>query len=239
MLTISPSFPLNYAQELFEEIENQADRLEPETSECIADLLNDLKQNLQKINHHGQRADRIVSNMLLHSRGTSGQWEATDINSLLAEYVNLAYHGMRAKDASFNITIETGYAESIGSVEVVPQDMGRVFLNIINNACYAAHKRKQEMGGGFSPVLSVRTNNMGERVEIRIRDNGKGMTPEVLDKVFNPFFTTKPAGEGTGLGLSISHDIVAQQHRGELKVETEADSYAEFIIILPKKQARE
>ncbi|MBW4494617.1 MAG: amino acid permease [Oscillatoria princeps RMCB-10] len=227
------------AQELFEEIENQADRLDTETSELIADILNDLKQNLQKINHHGQRADRIVSNMLLHSRGKSGQWEATDINSLLAEYVNLAYHGMRAKEASFNITIETGCDESIGSVEVVPQDMGRVFLNIINNACYAAHKRKEEMGGGFSPLLSVRTKNLGDRVEIRIRDNGSGMTPEVRDKLFTPFFTTKPAGEGTGLGLSISHDIVVQQHRGELNVETEAGSYAEFIIILPKKQARE
>ncbi|MCU0515302.1 MAG: ATP-binding protein [Oscillatoria sp. Prado101] len=225
------------AEELFEEIENQAGRLEPETSECITDLLNDLKQNLQKINHHGQRADRIVSSMLLHSRGKSGDWEATDIHSLLAEYVNLAYHGMRANDADFNITIETEYDQSIGSVEVVPQDMGRVFLNIINNACYAAHKRKQEMGRGFSPLLSVRTKNQGERVEIRIRDNGTGMTPEVREQVFTPFFTTKPAGEGTGLGLSISHDIVVQQHRGELLVETEAGSYAEFIIILPKRPA--
>jgi signal transduction histidine kinase len=225
-------------EELFEKIENQAERLDPETSEDISELLTDLTANLKKINQHGQRADKIVGNMLLHSRGQSGQWEATDINSLLAEYINLAYHGMRAKEAGFNITIETDYDNDIGEVEVVPQDIGRVFLNIISNACYAAYKKKQEMGEVFSPVLDVRTRNLSDAIEIRIRDNGSGIKPEVLDKIFNPFFTTKPPAEGTGLGLSISHDVIVQQHRGELKVETEVGNYTEFIIILPNKKSR-
>ncbi|WP_242072370.1 ATP-binding protein [Microcoleus sp. FACHB-68] len=223
------------AQELFEEIENQAERLDANTTDYLGELLNDLQQNLQKINHHGQRADSIVSNMLLHSRGQSGHWEPTDINKLLAEYVNLSYHGMRAKEADFNITITTAYDNEIGQVEVVPQDISRVFLNIINNACYSTHKKKQTLGNDFSPLLDVKTQNLENRVEIRIRDNGKGMTSEVRDKIFNPFFTTKPAGEGTGLGLSISHDIIVGQHRGELRVESEAEQYAEFIIVLPKK----
>ncbi|MEG4572667.1 ATP-binding protein [Microcoleus sp. N3A4] len=224
-------------EELFEKIENQAERLDPETSEDIAELLTDLTANLKKINQHGQRADKIVGNMLLHSRGQSGQWEATDINSLLTEYINLAYHGMRAKEANFNITIETDYDKEIGEVEVVPQDIARVFLNIISNACYAAHKKQQEQGSEFSPLLDVKTRNLEGRIEIRIRDNGAGIKPEVLEKIFNPFFTTKPPAEGTGLGLSISHDVVVQQHRGELKVETEVGKYTEFIITLPKKTA--
>ena len=223
-------------QELFEELGNQGERLTPETNEYIAELLTDLKENLKKINQHGQRADKIVGNMLLHSRGQSGHWEATDINSLLAEYINLAYHGMRAKESAFNITIETDYDNDIGEVDVVPQDIGRVFLNIISNACYAAYKKKQEMGSAFSPLLDVRTRNLGDAIEIRIRDNGSGIKPEVLDKIFNPFFTTKPPAEGTGLGLSISQDVIVQQHRGELKVETEVGNYTEFIIILPPKK---
>ena len=226
------------AQELLEEIQNQTERLDPTSSESIAELLTDLSQNLQRIYQHGQRADSIVSNMLLHSRSEGGQWETTDINSLLSEYVNLAYHGMRAKNLDFNITIETDYDNKIGKIEIVAQDISRVFLNLVNNACYAVYKKKQEIGSGFSPLLSVKTKNIGDHLEIRIRDNGKGITPEVLDKIFNPFFTTKPAGEGTGLGLSISHDIIVQQHRGELKVETETGSYAEFIIILPKNKFR-
>ena len=225
-------------QELFEELGNQGERLAPETNEYIAELLTDLTANLKKIHQHGQRADKIVGNMLLHSRGQSGHWEATDINSLLAEYINLAYHGMRAKEAGFNITIETGYDNDIGEIEVVPQDIGRVFLNIISNACYAAYKKQQQIGEEFSPVLDVRTRNLGDAIEIRIRDNGSGIKPEVLDKIFNPFFTTKPPAEGTGLGLSISQDVIVQQHRGELKVETEVGNYTEFIIILPPKNSR-
>ncbi|MDP8935312.1 MAG: ATP-binding protein, partial [Cyanobacteriota bacterium] len=144
---------------------------------------------------------------------------------------------IRAKEDAFNVTIETDYDNEIGEVAIVPQDIGRVFLNIISNACYALYKEKQEIGEGFSPLLEVRTRNLGDRIEIHIRDNGPGIKPEILDKIFNPFFTTKPAGEGTGLGLSISHDIIIHQHRGELKVETEVGNYTEFIITLPKKIA--
>ncbi|HSF75000.1 MAG TPA: ATP-binding protein, partial [Microcoleus sp.] len=224
-------------EELFEELGNQGERLEPETNEYIAEILTDLKENLKKINQHGQRADKIVGNMLLHSRGQSGHWEATDINSLLTEYINLAYHGIRAKEDAFNITIETDYDNDIGEVAVVPQDIGRVFLNIISNACYALYKEKQERGEDFSPLLDVKTRNLDTGIEIHICDNGSGIKPEVIDKIFNPFFTTKPAGEGTGLGLSISHDIIVQQHRGGIKVETELGKYTKFIITLPKKIA--
>jgi predicted ATPase/signal transduction histidine kinase len=221
-------------QELLEEIETQKDQLDPETTEYIEEILNDLQQNVQKINHHGKRADNIVRGMLMHSGGKAGERQLTDINALLAEYVNLAYHGMRAKDSSFNITIETNYDDTVGSLSIVPQNISRVLLNVINNACYSAHEKKKELGEGFSPLLSVSTKNLGEQIEIRIRDNGKGIPKEILDKIFNPFFTTKPTGQGTGLGLSISHDIIVQEHQGEIKVETAAGSYAEFIIILPK-----
>ncbi len=224
-------------EELLEEIENQKDRLDPESKEYIEEILSDLEQNVKKINQHGKRADNIVRGMLMHSGGKAGERQPTDINALLAEYVNLAYHGMRAKDTSFNITIETNYDDSLAPLNVVPQNISRVFLNVINNACYAAHEKKKQIGEGFLPQLLVSTKNLSDRVEIRIRDNGKGIPQESLDKIFNPFFTTKPTGEGTGLGLSISHDIIVQEHRGEIKIETEAGSYAEFIITLPKDVA--
>ena len=223
------------AEELLEEIENQKDNLDTETTEYIGEILNDLTQNVKKINEHGKRADNIVRGMLMHSGGKAGERQLTDINALLAEYVNLAYHGMRAKDSSFNITIKSHYDDTIGSLNVVPQNISRVFLNVINNACYSAHEKKKELGEGFLPTLSVSTKNLGEQIEIRIRDNGKGIPDEIRDKIFNPFFTTKPTGQGTGLGLSISHDIIVQEHQGELKVNTEAGSYAEFVIVLPRR----
>ncbi len=221
-------------QELREDIEKQKGILEPQAFEDIEDILDDLRKNAEKINEHGKRADSIVRNMLLHSRGRPGERQKTDINALMAEYVNLAYHGMRAKESSFNIKIETDYDNSIGLVEVVPQDLSRVFLNILNNACDAAYKKKKEMRDEFSPTLSVVTKNLDDLIEIRIHDNGKGIPRENLDKIFNPFFTTKPTGEGTGLGLSISYDIIVEEHKGEIKVETEEGSYTEFIISLPK-----
>ncbi|GAB4182454.1 MAG: hypothetical protein Fur006_18310 [Coleofasciculaceae cyanobacterium] len=221
-------------QELLEEIENQKDRLDTETTDYLEEILNDLTQNVKKINEHGKRADNIVRGMLMHSRGKGGDREPTDLNALLAEYINLAYHGMRAKDSSFNITIDTHYDNTIGSVTVFPQDISRVFLNVINNACYAAHDKKKQLGDDFSPRLSASTKNLGDRVELRIRDNGNGIPNDIVDKIFNPFFTTKPTGQGTGLGLSISHDIIVQGHQGELKVETEVGNYTEFIIVLPR-----
>ncbi len=224
-------------QELLEEIENQKDRLDSESIQYIQEILSDLSQNAKKINEHGKRADNIVLRMLMHSRGQSGERQLTDINALLAESLNLAYQGMRGKDSSFKITRETDYDNNLEQMNVVPQDINRVFLNLINNACYAANEKKKEIGEIFSPTVSVKTKDLGERVEIRIRDNGKGISPQALDKIFNPFFTTKPTGEGTGLGLSISHDIIVHQHQGELRVETEVGNYAEFIILLPKAVA--
>ncbi|NES17499.1 MAG: AAA family ATPase [Symploca sp. SIO3E6] len=221
--------------ELIEEIENQKDRLDSETIEYIEEILQDLGQNVEKINHHGKRADNIVKGMLMHSRATTGERALTNINSLLAEYVNLAYHGMRAKDSGFNITIESDYDDSLEKLHVIPQDLSRVFLNVANNACYAAYEKKKAVGKEFIPKMKVSTKNLGNQVELRIRDNGNGIPPEVLDKIFHPFFTTKPPGKGTGLGLSISHDIIVQGHQGQFQVETEEGSYAEFIITLPKE----
>jgi signal transduction histidine kinase/ligand-binding sensor domain-containing protein len=221
-------------KELREDIAGQEDRLDPKTLADIQDILNDLEHNAGKINEHGKRADSIVRGMLMHSRGKTGERMQVDINVLLDEYVNLAYHGLRAQDSNFNIGIETAYDKSIGQIEAVPQDLSRVFLNIVNNACYAANEKKREAGSGFSPKLSVRTKNLGDKVEIGIRDNGKGIPPEIRDKIFEPFFTTKPTGKGTGLGLSLSYDIVVKQHHGEIKVDSKAGEFTEFIIQLPK-----
>ncbi|NEP55490.1 MAG: AAA family ATPase [Symploca sp. SIO2G7] len=221
--------------ELIEEIENQKDRLDSETIEYLEEILQDLGQNVEKINHHGKRADNIVKGMLMHSRSTTGERALTNINSLLAEYVNLAYHGMRAKDSEFNIMIESDYDNSLEKLNVIPQDLSRVFLNVANNACYAAYERKKAVGEYFTPKIKVSTKNLSNQVELRIRDNGNGIPPEILDKIFHPFFTTKPPGKGTGLGLSISHDIIVQGHQGQFQVETEEGSYTEFIITLPKE----
>jgi signal transduction histidine kinase len=159
-----------------------------------------------------------------------------DVNLLLDEAVNLTYHGMRAQDAAFDIAVEKSYDETLGKLEVVPQDLQRVFLNIINNACYAANAQKLKLGDdGFSPKLSVRSRNLNNGIEIRIRDNGNGIPAEIREKIFNPFFTTKPTGQGTGLGLSISYDIVVQEHKGEIKVETEEGKFTEFVISLPRE----
>jgi predicted ATPase/signal transduction histidine kinase/tRNA A-37 threonylcarbamoyl transferase component Bud32 len=228
-------------QELSEEIENQKDLLDQETVEEIEDILNTLSQNAQKINEHGKRADNIVRGMLMHSRGqTSETRQSTDINALLEEATTLAYHGMRAKDSAFSITIETDCDRNLGRINIVPQSISRALINVINNACYAAYKKKKRLqaepgnkGEEFSPTLSISTRNIGESVEIHIRDNGEGIPQEALDNIFVPFFTTKPPGEGTGLGLSITHDIIVQQHQGNIRVETEIGKYTEFIIILP------
>lgn len=220
-------------QELLEHFSKQKNLLDPETLENLEFLVRDLEENVQKIRDHSQRADSIVHNMLMHSRGSSGERQRTDLNALLAEYANLAYHGMRAKDMTFNATMKTELDPTIGQVEVVPQDLSRVFLNVLSNACYAVHEKAKKVGEGFSPTVWARTKNQGERIEIRIRDNGPGIPKEVVDKIFTPFFTTKPTGEGTGLGLSISYDIVVQGHQGEIKVKTEEGSYTEFIIALP------
>jgi len=200
----------------------------------VAELLDTLGQNSAKIIEHSKRADNIVKSMLQHSRGKAGEVQPTDINAMLEEDINLAYHGMRAQDSSFNVKFETDFDPSVGKLMVVPQDISRVFLNLISNGCYEVHSRKMEQNGDFMPLLSVRTRNLGKKVEIRIRDNGKGIPLAIRDKLFTPFFTTKPTGKGTGLGLSISYDIIVQQHGGQLFFESEEGQFAEFIILLPK-----
>ncbi|HYU12418.1 MAG TPA: GAF domain-containing protein [Stellaceae bacterium] len=196
--------------------------------------------NLTKIAEHGRRADGIVTSMLAHSRGTSGERQSTDVNALVEESLNLAYHGARAQDQSFNITLERNFDRAIAPIELVPQDMTRVFLNLFGNGFYAANKRRnQAADGGFKPTLTVTTRDLGEAIEIRVRDNGTGIPPEFRDKLFQPFFTTKPTGEGTGLGLSISYDIVTQEHGGTIEVDSELGAFTEFTIRLPRAGAIE
>ena len=231
---------IDLANELEKELQNES--ISAEKRDVIEDILYNLRLNATKINEHGKRADGIVKSMMQHARGSSGQRELADINHLLDEAVNLVYHGLRANDASFNVTIEKEYDETIGKLEVVPQDVSRVFLNIVTNACYAAFQKQKANGkeqtANFSPTLSVSTKNSGDKIEIRIRDNGNGIPKDIREKIFNPFFTTKPAGQGTGLGLSISYDIIVQQHRGEIKVETEEGKFTEFVVQLPREVLR-
>ena len=204
----------------------------------INELTNMLRGNLDKVVQHGKRADAIVKNMLLHSREGSGEHRPVDINALVEESLNLAYHGARAEKQGFNITLERSFDPTTGEADVFPQDITRALLNLILNGFYAATKRKAEANGGnYEPTLSAATKNLGDRLEISIRDNGIGIPPEVKEKIFNPFFTTKPAGEGTGLGLSISHDIIVKQHGGSIEVETRPGEFTEIRVILPRAAA--
>jgi two-component system NtrC family sensor kinase len=213
-------------------------KTDDKTREDITDLSDTLRGNLEKIVQHGKRADSIVKNMLLHSREGSGEHRPVDVNALVEESLNLAYHGARAEKQSFNITLERSFDPAAGEVDLFPQEITRVLLNLISNGFYAATKRKSQADGdGFEPKLAAATKSLGDRVEIRIRDNGTGIPAEVKEKMFNPFFTTKPAGEGTGLGLSISHDIIVKQHAGSIAVDTEPGSFTEFKIVLPRSAA--
>ena len=204
----------------------------------ISEIADTLQGNLDKVVQHGKRADAIVKNMLLHSRQGSGEHRPVDINALVDESLNLAYHGARAEKQGFNITLERSFDPAAGEVDLFPQEITRALLNLISNGFYAATKRKAEANGGdYEPTLAATTKNLGDRVEIRIRDNGTGIPPEVKEKLFNPFFTTKPAGEGTGLGLSISHDIIVKQHGGSIEVDTQPGEFTEFRIVLPRAAA--
>lgn len=234
--------PLNFVNnfsevndELLKELKAEAGKGNLEEVKAIA---NDIAFNSEKINHHGKRADSIVKGMLQHSRTTSGQKEPTDINALADEYLRLAYHGLRAKDKSFNANTKTDFDNSIGKINVVPQEIGRVILNLINNAFYAVSEKQKENLNGYEPVVTVSTRTvkspLGDLgVEIRVRDNGNGIPQKILDKIYQPFFTTKPTGQGTGLGLSLSYDII-KAHGGEIKVETKEGEGSDFIIQLPK-----
>jgi signal transduction histidine kinase len=204
----------------------------------ITELMDTLRGNLDKVVQHGKRADAIVKNMLLHSREGSGEYRSVDINALVEEGLNLAYHGARAEKQGFNIKLEKSFDPNAGEADVFPQDITRVLLNLISNGFYAATKRRAETNGGdYEPTLTAATKNRGDRVEITIRDNGTGIPTDVKEKMFNPFFTTKPAGEGTGLGLSISHDIVVKQHGGSIEVETQPGEFTEIKIVLPRAGA--
>jgi two-component system NtrC family sensor kinase len=197
-----------------------------------------LKENLEKVVQHGKRADTIVKNMLLHSRQGSGEHRPVDVNVLVEESLNLAYHGARAEKQGFNITLKRSFDPNAGEIDVFPQEIARVLLNLISNGFYAATKRKAQVeGDGYEPTLAAATKNLGDSVEIRIRDSGAGIPPEVKEKMFNPFFTTKPAGEGTGLGLSLSYDIVVKQHGGSIEVDTQPGEFTEFKVILPRMAA--
>jgi signal transduction histidine kinase len=211
--------------------------LDDKVREEIDELTQMLKSNLEKVVQHGKRADSIVKNMLLHSREGSGDHRPVDINAIVEESLNLAYHGARAEKSGFNITLQRDLDPSAGMIDLYPQEITRVFLNLISNGFYAATKRKEAGEEGFEPTLSASTKNLGNRVEIRIRDNGTGIPLEVKEKMFNPFFTTKPAGEGTGLGLSMSHDIVVKQHGGKIDVDTMPGAFTEFVITLPRAAA--
>jgi len=216
------------------ELKKVKNRLQKDEIEELDDIVSELKQNAIDILDNGKRADRIVRSMMDHARDSKGERRRADINTLVDENVNLAYHGYRAIDTSFNVSIQKNYSETIEPVEIIQQDIGRVLLNILSNACYAIAEKQKENGETYSPELSIRTLSKNGHVEIRIHDNGPGIPHEVRDKIFNPFFTTKPTGEGnTGLGLSISYDIIVQQHHGKLEVESDPGNFTEFIISLP------
>jgi signal transduction histidine kinase len=189
-------------------------------------------QNLEKINHHGKRADGIVKGMLQHSSSGSGKKEPTNINTLADEYLRLAYHGLRAKDKSFNATMKTEFEEGLEKVNVIPQDIGRVILNLITNAFYVVNEKGKQNIAGYEPTVEVSTKKDGNKVFVSVKDNGNGIPQKILDKIFQPFFTTKPTGQGTGLGLSLSYDIV-KAHGGELRVETKEEEGSTFTITLP------
>jgi signal transduction histidine kinase len=232
--------PLNFVnnfsevnKEMLQEL--KAERLKPRAErdeETENEIINDLIDNEEKISHHGKRADAIVKGMLQHSRATSRQMELTDINKLADEYLRLSYHGFRAKDKSLNAKFETDFDPSVGKINVVTQDVGRVILNLINNAFYAVGERQKIKGIGYEPTVTVSTKKLNDKVEIRVKDNGNGIPQKILDKVFQPFFTTKPTGQGTGLGLSLAYDIV-KAHSGEIKVETKEGEFTEFVVQLP------
>jgi len=241
--------PLNFVNnfaglsvELLDELKETAGpaiaALDDDRRAAVDETIAMLTGNLDKIAEHGRRADGIVKSMLEHSRGVSSERREVDLNNLVDEALNLAYHGARAQDQSFNITLERDYDPNLAQIQLVPQEMNRVLINLISNGFYATTKRQRDGAEpDFHPMLTVATRELGDAVEVRVRDNGVGIAPEIRDKLFQPFFTTKPTGEGTGLGLSISYDIVTQQHGGTIEVYSRVGEFAEFAIRLPRTRA--
>lgn len=231
--------PLNFVNN-FSEVSNELidemnEELDKGAIKEAKEIALDIKLNLEKINNHGKRADGIVKSMLQHSRNSSGQKELTDINKLADECLRLAYHGLRAKDQSFNAKLETDFDTAIKSVSIVPQDIGRVILNLLTNAFHAVREKQQQSPEGFKPMVAISTKKYTGKVSIKVSDNGNGIAKEVIDKIFQPFFTTKPTGDGTGLGLSMSYDIITKGHGGELKVKTKEREGTTFTITIPEK----
>jgi signal transduction histidine kinase len=232
--------PLNFVnnfsevnKELVDELRREISTMKSEKQSEIEQVLNDLEQNLDKINHHGRRADGIVKSMLQHSQKSSGQKELTDINALCDEYLRLAYHGFRAKDKSFNADCKTDFDASIERINVVPQDFGRVLLNLISNAFYAVNQKKSGNELNYHPTVTVKTARVNGVTEISVIDNGSGMSEAVMEKIFQPFFTTKPTGQGTGLGLSLAYDIITKGHGGTIEVSSDEGVGTEFRIKIP------
>ena len=233
------NFVNNFSEVNTELITEMKEAIDKGNMDEVRSIANDIADNEQKINHHGKRADAIVKGMLQHSRSSNGIKEPTNINTLADEYLRLAYHGLRAKDKSFNASMKTAYDENMVDINIIPQDIGRVILNLITNAFYAVTEKKKEGTAGYEPTVSVSTmlslpvgEGRGEAI-IKVKDNGNGIPKKVIDKIFQPFFTTKPTGQGTGLGLSMSYDIVTKGHGGELDVETKEGEGSEFIVRLP------
>jgi two-component system, NtrC family, sensor kinase len=229
--------PLNFVNnfsevsaELIDELNEELTNGDPDEAKAIA---SDIKQNLEKIKHHGQRADSIVKGMLQHSRSSTGQKEPTHINALADEYLRLAYHGLRAKDKTFNATLITEFSDDLSAINIAPQDIGRVLLNLYTNAFYATKQKAAAQGAGYQPTVTVSTRQQGTNIIIKVKDNGTGIPEAIKDKIMQPFFTTKPTGEGTGLGLSLSYDMVVKGHGGEIDIDTQEGEYTEFTISLP------
>ncbi|MGB5647062.1 MAG: ATP-binding protein, partial [Muriicola sp.] len=231
------NFVNNFSEVNTELIDEMQDELKSGNTKEAIEISNDIRENQKKINHHGRRADAIVKGMLQHSRNSSNDKEATDINALADEYLRLAYHGLRAKDKSFNAKLESDFDKSVGKIDIVAQDVGRVILNLITNAFYVVKQKKEQKIEGYEPTVSVSTKKNKDMVIITVKDNGNGIPKAIKEKIFQPFFTTKPSGEGTGLGLSLSYDIV-KAHGGELKVNTREGEGTEFTILLPILQTK-
>jgi signal transduction histidine kinase len=226
------NFVNNFSEVNAELIDEAGKEIDSGNISDLKTIFDSIRENERKIIHHGKRADSIVKSMLLHSRRNNGVKEPADINALADEYLKLSYHGLRAKDKSFNATLQTDFDETIPEINIIAQDIARVLVNLYNNAFYAVSEKKAWQSGTFEPTVSVHTRRAGTRVEIHVRDNGNGIPKDVIEKIFQPFFTTKPAGQGTGLGLSLSYDII-KAHGGDLNIETKEGEWTEFTIILP------
>jgi len=226
------NFVNNFSEVNREMIDEATEEIDKGNIDEVKNILNDIKENESKINHHGKRAGAIVKGMLQHSRKSEGKKEPTDINALCDEYLRLSYHGLRAKEKSFNADFKIDFDKSIGKINIVPQDIGRVLLNLFNNAFYAVNEKQKTADNNYKPRISIQTKKINDRIEIRVSDNGNGIPQNIIDKIFQPFFTTKPTGQGTGLGLSLSYDVI-KAHGGEIKVESKDGEGSEFIIHLP------